>query len=369
MNAATKLTVDLVRHESTPDAGSGELARYLADRLEDVGFSVHVHNYDRKHANVVAVLGDTTRPALCFSGHMDTVAVDASTWSVDPFGGAIKNGRVWGRGAADMKSGLAALLVAVSNHIKSHKHGPITVILTDQEELGCLGATALLNDASIPLPPVGKLVICEPTANRPQIGHRGAVWLDLEAKGRSCHASTPHLGSNAFWHLADSLRRVAAWSEANPSRHPVLGARTLNVGVVRAGTMRNIVPDTARAELDFRIAQTDDADALPSALETEVGREVSVRTKAFLPPIYSDPKEPWLASILGGAASEQLEAAQFFTDASVLTPGFGSPPTAILGPGSPDQAHIVDESCAVQAIDTAVGLYETLLHRTFETAS
>jgi succinyl-diaminopimelate desuccinylase len=363
---AVELAQTLVRMNSTPGSGGQQaVAEYLADRLDAAGFRVQVQRYAAGHANVVAHRGDQEAPALCLSGHLDTVAVAAEQWTVDPHAGEIAAGRLIGRGAVDMKAGVAAMVHAVERHAHEPVPGQATLLLlTGQEEVGCLGARALADAAAegtLPVPPVGAMVICEPTSNRPLLGHRGAVWVDVETTGRSCHASTPHLGENAVEKLTACLDRVRAWCRENPSRHAVLGDRTLNIGTVTGGAMRNVVPDQARAELDFRVPR--DGARLPDQLREVLGALGDVRRVLTLPPICSDENDPWVRSVreLAGTGAAGRTVARFFTDASVLTPALGEPPTVILGPGSADLAHTVDEWCDITEIETASRLYTALL--------
>lgn len=373
LHPATQLARELVRLPSQPGSGGQvRVAEQLADRFDSSGFNVQFQEYAPGHANIVAVRGDPTRPALGFTGHLDTVAVDGSQWSVDPHGGLIRDGRLWGRGSADMKAGVAAMVHVLCAEIEAQPRRSddptIVVVLTAQEELGCLGAKSIVEDPEIHLPAVSHLVVCEPTSNRPELGHRGAVWLDIEASGRSCHGSTPELGVNAFTRLITALSSVEEWLDRHPSSHPALGHRTSNVGVVRAGSMRNIVPDRAAAELDIRVAETGDLHDLSEALQRQVGEQAVIREILALEPVWTDASEPWFADMIRAADEltgrrDAVRAARFFTDASVLTPAFGSPPTVILGPGSADLAHVINEWCSVDEIATATELYHGIVNR------
>jgi succinyl-diaminopimelate desuccinylase len=282
--------------------GAGEDPEYVAERLSSAGFEVSVHEYGEGHQSVVAVYGRPETTALCFSGHLDTVAVIEDECSVDPYGGRISNGRLSGRGSVDMKAGVGAMLHAVEQYARDAPADapPLVLLLTAEEELGCLGASALADAHAS-----GRLVIGEPTSNRPLLGHRGAVWLDLEAEGRSCHASTPHLGENAILKLIACLSDVEAW--VNPSVYQDLGDRTLNVGRVAGGVMRNIVP-SRRSRSSTSASPRADVTALP---------EVPVLALA---PVWSDADDPWIAAVTAiarerGGEVSGAPSARFFTDA------------------------------------------------------
>ncbi len=312
---------------------------------------------------MVARWGRRDVPSLCLTGHLDTVPVVEADWTRDPYGGSVDDGRLWGRGSSDMKAGAAAAVHAAVAHARSapRSQAPLSLILTAQEELGCLGAAHLAEDPST-LPAVCALMVAEPTSNQPLLGHRGAVWLDLVARGRSCHASTPHLGENAIDKLVEGLRAVHDWVDRHPSGHEVLGNRTLSVGRIEGGVLRNIVPDRAVAQLDFRVSDADDITGLPAALAAVIAGQGDVERVLGLPPVFSSTDAPFVRDVRQVAQAHAVTspppaAARFFTDASVLTPALGDPPTVIWGPGGADQAHVVDEWCPVHEIAAAAQMY------------
>lgn len=363
-----ELARQLIRLPSTPESG-GEprIAELLAERLEHAGFDVRVDHYDAAHANVVARWGDPDRQAVSLSGHLDTVTVVEDEWSVDPHAANVTGSRLFGRGAADMKTGVAAMVTAAEAYVASPPpHAvPLALVLTAQEEVGCLGARVLARQADL-LPDSRLLLIAEPTSNQPVLGHRGALWMDLVAQGRSCHGSTPQLGDNAIEKLIEALTRVRIWAEETATTHEVLGRRTLNIGRVRGGTLRNIVPDYAAAELDFRTPLEADADQIPGELAELVKDLATVRKVLTLPPVYTPSDNSWVGLVRRVTGrrvdlSDGPLVARFFTDASVLTTAMGNVPTIICGPGSPDQAHVVDEWCEVDEIGTATAIYTDLL--------
>ncbi len=368
MTPDVELARQLIKMPSTPESG-GEprVAELLADRLDSAGFTVTVDHYDTDHMNVVARWGDPERPAVCLSGHLDTVTVVEDEWSTDPHAAAVVGSRLYGRGAVDMKTGVAAMVLAAEQYVASPPANalPLALVLTAQEEVGSLGASALTRDDGL-LPESRLLVIAEPTSNQPVLGHRGALWVDLVSHGRSCHGSTPQLGENAIEKLIEALARVQVWAEETAPVHEVLGRRTLNIGRVRGGTLRNIVPDLAAAELDFRTPFEEDAERLPDDLGELVRDLATVEQVLSLPPVFTPSDDRWV-QLVREVAGRQVDlangplAARFFTDASVLTRALGDVPTVICGPGSPDQAHVVDEWCELAEIGTSTAIYTDLL--------
>lgn len=363
-----ELAQQLIRLPSTPESrGEHRVAELLADRLEAAGFATSLHTYGDHHSNVVARWGRHDRPAICLSGHLDTVTVVEEDWRFEPYAADVVGSRLYGRGAVDMKTGVAALVHAAETYVASSAPdaAPIALVLTAEEEVGSLGASALAREPDL-LPESKFLLIAEPTSNQPVLGHRGALWLNLVARGRSCHGSTPHLGENAIEKLVDGLSLVREWCQANPTSHGVLGGRTLNIGRLNGGVLRNIVPDRAVAELDFRTPLKDEQATLADTLATLLDNRVSVEPVLSLPPVYTEPTDP-MVELVRDVVSRHIDladgpaVARFFTDASVLTPALGTVPTVICGPGSPDQAHVVDEWCEVSEIATASAMYLDIL--------
>ena len=273
---------------------------------------------------------------------------------------------MYGRGVADMKAGVAAAVEAAVSFAARDADAAISVILTAQEELGSLGAARLAADRRLPL--ASYLLVAEPTDLRPRIGHRGAFWVDLRARGRSCHASTPQLGANAITMLVEDLTWLTAFVDDELEAHPQLGSATSNIGTIRGGIQRNIVPDEAVAEVDIRLAGRSALSRLEEAVSRGLPRGSEPIIRVNLPGVATEPTNPLIVKAGTIAGDDGTGAARFFTDASILTPALGDVPTVIWGPGSPDQAHVVDEHCAVAQIDLAVKEYTELLSAATEQA-
>lgn len=318
-----QLAQDLIRMPSTPGSG-GEavVAQFLADRLETAGFRTVVHNYgDGEHSNVVARWGRDDQPAVCLSGHLDTVTVVEEHWQFDPYAADIVGSRLLGRGSVDMKAGVAAMVHAVEAYVASAAPDatPVTVLLTAEEEVGSLGAAALAREPGL-LAPSRLLLVAEPTSNQPAVGHRGALWLDLVASGRSCHGSTPQLGENAIERLMDGLMLVRDWCARHATGHEVLGGRTLNIGRLNGGVLRNIVPDCAVAELDIRTPSEEEQSTLVDTLTTLMGDLARVEPIVSLPPVYTSPTDPTFRLVQAVArarvaVTDPPTVARFFTPA------------------------------------------------------
>jgi succinyl-diaminopimelate desuccinylase len=349
-----------------PPGNERTCAEFLADMLANGGFDVALHALAPDRANLVATLRRSSdRPPLVFTGHIDVVPLGARNWSHDPFAAAIVDDRMYGRGTSDMKSGVAAFVCAALAQANDTAHAAdTTLIITSGEETGCDGATSLV--AAGALGAAGAIIVGEPTGNTVCVGHKGALWLNAITSGITAHGSMPEKGDNAIYKAADVITRLKTFAfDAHP--HTVLGTPTLSVNTVRGGLNINSVPDRAEVGVDIRTIPCVDHGALRQTLQTHVGDETELEVFLDLPGVWSSPEGAWVRSVAAAAAcvtgsSAAPGAATYFTDASVLTPAMGTPPTIILGPGEAGQAHQTDEWCSVQKIRDAVEIYRTVLH-------
>jgi succinyl-diaminopimelate desuccinylase len=364
---AVDLLAELIRAD-TVAAGEGVLARRCADLLSEAGHSVSLVPWEDGREQLVSRSVATAAP-LTFTGHLDTVPAEAAAWSTDPWAAERDGDRMVGRGTSDMKSGVAAAVVAVAAHAATpHDCRGVQVVLTAGEETGCTGAEQIPRDA---LTPGGPLVVAEPTANRLVLGHKGALWLRLSAAGRAAHGSAPHLGDNAVVRLsraAVALHDHDAWPQ-----HPDFGTVTANVGRLRGGVQPNVVPDSGELLLDLRTVPGADPDDLRKTVADLAGDQVEVVDHVVLPVVDTDAGEAFVGQVREALHAcdqpdEPHPPARYFTDASVLAyllaADGGQPvPTVVLGPGEPDQCHVVDEWCSTSKIETAAEVYRVLLDR------
>ncbi len=365
-SSAVSLTQDLIRFPTISPAGDEQAVNtHLARLLTAHGFACAMVDLAPGRPNLLASIGGSPdKPPLAFTGHTDVVPLGARDWSVPPFEGLIRDGRVWGRGASDMKAGVAAFVTAaIAMAPRLAGTAGVTLLITAGEETGSEGAIALAKSGR--LPPAGALVVAEPTSNRPLLGHKGALWLTATTAGVTAHGSMPEKGVNAVYKAA----RMAASLEGfdfNVKRHDLMGAPTLNVGFLRGGINVNSVPDRAEIGLDCRTIPGMRHAVLKEQLQSFLGEEATISTQVDLEPVYTPADDPWMASVHARCAAltgvtPVIETAPYFTDASVLTPALGHLPTVILGPGEAAMAHQTDEYCEIARIEEAVTLYERLI--------
>ena len=363
------LTQELVRYNTiNPPGDERDCARHLGRVLEKSGFAVAEYEFSERRTSLVARIGGTSgRPPLCFTGHIDTVPLGTARWRQDPFAGDIDGGKLYGRGTTDMKSGVAAFVVAASRLAPRLAGTPgLVLVITASEETACEGARHL---ATLPaaLGEAGAIVVAEPTGNAPCVGHKGALWIEVRTTGVTAHGSMPERGVNAVVKAARAVLKLEAFRFDVPA-HPILGPPTLNVGTFHGGLNVNSVPDSAVIGVDIRTILDQKHAALLDRLTAELRDDASVHTVSGAESLWTDPDHPWIretfeiAERIAGIPSA-VRAAPYFTDASALTPAYGGAPTIILGPGEMALAHQTDEYCLVERCEQAVELYLELIRR------
>ena len=371
--SALDIARDLVRMDTrNPPGREVECAHYLGDLLAGAGLEVSYYDFAPGRTNLVAVLrgGDgeeAKKKPLCFGGHIDVVPLGAKEWSVDPFGAEIADGRLYGRGSTDMKSGVAAFVHAAMKLAADGARGEADIVLAvcAGEETGCEGSSHLGKVGA--LGEMGAVVIAEPTANYPILGHKGALWLRVETEGVTAHGSMPEQGVNAVYKAARAVTKLEDF-DFNVKPHELLGRATLNVGTMEGGLNLNSVPDRAAFTVDIRTLPEQDHDGIVSGLEGYLGGESRIARIVDVGGVHTPHTHPWIREVyalMEPVLGESIEprGAPYFTDASALTPACGGPPTVILGPGEMHMAHQTDEYCPVAHITQAAEAYEALARR------
>ncbi len=368
MNETTRLLRDLVALPSInpmgrdlrgPEIYEHRVTAYLEDFCRGLGVPCERQNVAPLRDNLVARCPGAGR-TLMLEVHQDTVPTDHMT--IDPFGARIENGRLYGRGACDVKGGMAAMLAAFARMVREKPRGAAALVLacSVDEEHGMLGVKRLAQGGVR----ADAAVVAEPTRLQIIKAHKGAVRWELFTSGRSCHSSRPEQGVNAIYHMGRLLVAVQRYADQlRQSRiDPLLGPPTLSVGRIDGGTSVNTVPDRCRVEVDRRLLPGEDAE--------EVGRHFS----AFLSeqPDIDFPFElsaPWismaalapdgsddLVARLGAAIDQvkgrhEVTVVPYGTDASTLA--HAGIPSVVFGPGDIAQAHTCDEWIDLDEVEQA----------------
>ncbi|MDH5559890.1 MAG: M20 family metallopeptidase [Deltaproteobacteria bacterium] len=345
-----------------PPGNEEALALFIGDLFEKEGFMTSYHAFEKGRTSlIVKKKNSINKLPLSFTGHLDTVPLGKELWQKDPFIGELEGDRLFGRGASDMKGGLAAVILAVleANRILKGELD-LQLIFTACEETACLGAAFLASKEGL-LEKSGALVVAEPTSNYPKIGHKGTLWLSVKYKGITAHGSMPEKGDNAIYKAVTAIQKIKDF-KLSQIKDPLFGINTINVGTFHAGSSVNTVPDSAVFEVDIRTLPGQSSEEILKKIKPLLGKEAEISILTKTHSLKSDPDDPWLKRVFKILEDflpqkPQIQTAVYVTDASILTPALGNPPTLILGPGEAEMCHKKDEFTYLSKIDQAKDLY------------
>ena len=347
----------------TDQTGEETLAVFLTGWLESIGADVTLEEIKPGRPNLIARFAPLDgRPRILLGPHLDTVGVAGMT--VEPFGGILRDGRIWGRGASDTKGPMAAMLWALHENQAILADLPVAVdfVAFMGEESGQWGSRQFVSrhGADYIFALVG-----EPTSMQVVHVTKGSLWATLRSTGKAAHSSRPECGENAILKLTRSLDQLDhhLGSQLATFTHPVLGRSTMNVGVIRGGSRPNIVPDLAEAEIDIRItpALAEAGGALKLLSETLEfhALPVEIVSPHENPPMDTEPAHPMIQALLATDPGTGLAGAPWFSDAAHLS--HGGVPSICIGPGSIDQAHTVDEFIDVPALEQGARFFSSFV--------
>lgn len=368
-DSAVRLLQKVLQTNTTcPPGNEIELARYLADYLGAAGITAELITYEDGRANLTARLrGTGGRPALVFSAHMDTVPTGEEPWVYPPFSGTLADGKIYGRGAADMKSGLAAMTEAAVILARSgvSLRGDVIIAFTHDETYGLKGAKRLVEAGK--LDGAGAVLVGEPSSLDVFIAEKGALWLRCRTRGKTAHTSMPHLGTNAIFGMVDFLHRVERELDLGGVRDPLLGSATCTVGTIRGGVTINVIPDACEAELDIRLVPGIDYQVVVERVRALGGENLSVEVIDWKPWVVSDLNHEIVALALEAASQVTGEAKRpkgvsYFSDGAIIANRLGIPMVNI-GPGDTEMTHQPNEYVSVTNLVQAIRIYLLIAKR------
>ena len=349
-----------------PPGNEAEIAGYAGGILERHGFETRLYQFEHNRLHLVAGKGTSSgAPALVFSGHFDTVPLGAADWNEDPFSGEIKGDKLYGRGSSDMKSGLAAMISAAVNATEEHiPEGGVRLIFTAGEELGCQGIRQLAEIYENP-GRAGAVIIAEPTANVPAVGHKGALYFNATTEGKTAHSSMPEKGVNAIYKAARGIMEIEKL-KFSAVEDPLLGFPTINVGKMNGGMNINSVPDHAEFTIDVRSTKGLSHHDIILYLSEILGNDIRLEKLVDLEPVSTSESDPFIRKVYAFCSESGIPysgpvALPYVTDGSVLQHLYPDAPVVILGPGQPEMAHQTDEFCYISKIRQAVEIYEKII--------
>lgn len=368
--------IELLRQAVMLDTVGGNesaLARLLAAELRKADIECRLIEYAPGREQLMAEIRGTSAGSygktLAFCGHMDVVPVGEVKWQHKPFAADILKGRLYGRGACDMKGGLVAI-AATMIRLKQQGcpfNGGLKFMATIGEETAALGAQRLVQEGMANN--IDAMVIGEPTGLQVMNGHKGALWLRLTTTGRTAHGALPQQGINAVDGMLMLLDGFAQSFHLDKQKHQSMGRPTCSLNGISGGSGTNVVPDKCVAELDIRtLPGMDHADMVSRAekwLKRRAGRMdglgVQLEVINDLQPVYTDAEQRIVkvclaASKLMGGSGEPC-AMPGYTDAARFAQAEQAFPVVIIGPGNLQQAHQPDEFISLDEFTAAQELY------------
>jgi succinyl-diaminopimelate desuccinylase len=361
---------EIVRIKSVnPPGDELQAAEYVASILKKIGLEVEVVKHSPTRASVLARLRSSRKkPALLYNGHLDTVPVGSEKWIHDPFEGVSSEGKIWGRGTADMKGGLVALIVAARalTEARVPLQGDLIIAATAGEEADSLGATALAVRPD--LGPVQAVVIPEPSYNDLYVAEKGAFWLELTTQGKTAHGSMPEMGRNAVMMMVALIGELSKMKFPY-KEHPLLGGFSQSINTISGGVKTNVVPDNCVVTVDMRTVPGQDHRAILKQVEdliADLNRRIidfkaSVKVTNDRAPVETSPNEPVVqifADIVAEVTGERPvpKGVHYYTDAVAFVPVL-KVPMIICGPGDAKLAHQPDEHVEISKLVRAARIY------------
>lgn len=357
-----------------------DLIRYVADLLEANGVASRIiHSEDGHKANLFATIGPADRPGVMLSGHSDVVPVDGQDWTLPPFAMTERDGKLYGRGAADMKGFIASALAASLKASKMQLATPLHLALSYDEEIGCVGVRSLVEMLKgAPQRPL-LCIVGEPTGMQVATGHKGKIGARAFCRGREGHSALAPLALNAI-HLGCDFVAALRKEQDRLSRE---GAKdgdydipytTVHVGKMNAGVALNIVPNLCQLDFEIRNVAADNAEDILDGLKSEAARiaaaaalttpEAAIDIEVFntypgLDTPAASQAVAFVKSLIG--ANGTIKVA-FGTEGGLFSRDLGTP-TVVCGPGSMAQGHKPDEFVSIEQMRRCDDMLEQLLRR------
>ncbi len=351
----------------------GEEVRVVAacrELLGPLGARVEVIEPSPGRASVVAALPRTGKPVLVVNGHLDVVPINRADWSVDPFGAEVADGRVWGRGTADMKGGIAAAIEAVAALARSGREPAWDLVfhLVADEERGGRWGTRVLVEGGF-CDGVAACLVPEPTDLDVCVAERGLLVAHLTTLGRPAHGSAPRQGISAIETAAKVVLALHA-ADFDDQAHQLLGRPTANIGMIAGGSGHNTVAESCRVTIDRRLLPGVTLEQALAAVEAKVAATLDpdlryeIEVEVFGEASEMAPEHPF-AELVGRCIAEatgrspEVIGMPFTTDARFLRNDAGVP-AVVCGPGGIAQAHVHDEWVAIDRLVDAAATFATL---------
>lgn len=355
---AVDLLKELLKINTTnPPGNEAEAVALIQPIFEKAGIDTEIVTYGEKREQLIATFkGSEPGKVLAFTGHLDVVPVGEIPWDYDPFGAEEADGKIYGRGASDMKSGLAAMIAAIIE-LKEEKaplKGTLKFIATVGEETSSIGAEQLVNGGYAD--DLDAVLIGEPTGNELSIAEKGALWVRLTTIGKTGHGSTPSHGINANEHMIAILSKFQSEFEFDYEADDLLSAPTSSIDVMHGGAGTNVIPDKCTVEIDMRTLPSQNHKDIIAAIQKLIDsvREdipelnASIEIINDMHPVKTPKDDSFVQSlvkVIEDVRGKKIEPYGFsgYTDGAFFSQVNKTFPIAVVGPGYPPVAHQPNE--------------------------
>ena len=376
LDEAKSVLRDLIAFDTTSRNSNLPLIEFVADYLSDRGATTRlIPSTDGAKANLFCTIGPDIPGGVVLSGHSDVVPVDGQDWSTDPFTLTEANGKLYGRGSADMKGFIACTLAMTTRFAEMDLRRPLHYAFSYDEEIGCLGVGRLIDAIRSELPRPAAVIVGEPTGMQIATAHKGICAMTTTVRGREAHSSRPQDGVNAIdtaaslvsylYRLCDELAETARDERFEPPY------TTFNVGQITGGDAINIIARECLLNWEFRPIPGSDPDRIIARVEAWVKDELLPRMQATDPSCYIenicefvvpplDAPDGSVPEVIAREATglNSTGTVAFVTEASLFADA--GIPAIVCGPGDIAQAHQPDEFIEVSQLDACLGFLERI---------
>lgn len=376
LSSAIDLTTRLVAFDTTSHKSNRALIAFVESYLAGHGITSHlVPTEDGEKASLFATVGPEGVAGIGLSGHTDVVPADPAAWTSDPFTVRQENGRLYGRGTADMKGFLACVLAMVPDFKRRKLKVPLHIVFSYDEEVGCTGVRPMIAELGDRLTKPRAVIVGEPTSMDVVDGHKGPVRWAVEITGRAAHSSMAHLGVNAISVAGRLIGELGAIEKElmalPPDTRYVPPYPTLQVTEITGGIASNIVPATCRFGFEVRAMPGLDVDGIEKRIVAFAEKEclpemrrlapeanIVIRQSNRVPPFAADTESEVVALALKLAGQNETRAVSYATEAGLFQGA--KVPSVVCGPGDIAQAHTADEWIAISEIERCLAFLDCL---------
>jgi succinyl-diaminopimelate desuccinylase len=358
----------LVAAETTAEKGELTAAKVISAELAQYGIDCRIDTWDQSRANVIArTSSHGNKAALLFACHLDVVGPGQASWKHPPFAATEDDGKIYGRGSADMKGGIAAIVTAIGRIVRSGTklQGDVILFGAAGEETDSCGTKRFVGDCDW-MPELVGVVIPEPTDFEIVTAHRGLLWLEISTTGKAAHGSKPHLGINAITLMKSVLDGLEDY-KIPFERHELLGDCSMSINKIAGGEAINVVPDRCSVSVDIRTLPSQNHQDIVSDFQ-EVLTELKNRNSQFaanvsvvrdVKALETDSSCDFVRDFCSAVGINETKAVGFTTDG----PHFASlgAPVVIFGPGKPDLCHKPDEYIHISDVEKAAQHYSRII--------